>query len=346
MKMVERRRELRARGEPVPEDLAEQMTDEDFAAEDEEEEEDEDTTIIISDGEKEPAGGEEKKPGAGQGPGRRAKTQFFVFERFLHIRRPEGKLVRDDFGASWDPGFDKAGVRLTRPIPGSHADRSGFKEGDVIVAVGAHGVEKVRDVQAFFEDFKFEKEPAGERFVEFTVQRPTASGDYDERTVTVRWDPPVSARVDARWDKPDKTLHVLARHAKGLTICFTDEVYPPGEPFHLYINGVPYQDLVDPATRPDYPRAGPRADGAVMDELHRMRQKRAKVDGWQPEPKWALREALAQRDRGLILGGRMILDLTKMREGFEAAKRKDEGGDNKRGERVGEAYEAWKSGRG
>jgi hypothetical protein len=336
MRFVERRRELMAKGEPIPLDLRDQIG----VGEEEEEEEEEDegdTAIEISDGEpEEEAPDEERGPAAGRD---RKKLEVFVFERFVYLRRPEGKLVRADFGANWDPTFRKAGVRLRHPIPGSLADRSGFKEGDVIVAVGDQSVEKVRDVQSFFEDFRFEKEPEGERFVEFTVKRQAGEGQWDERTVTVAWDPVHASRVDARWDKREKTLHVLARHAKGFTIYFSDEHIAPGEPFHLYINGVPFQDLADPASRPDYPKVRPGSDPVVADDLHRMRKRRAKVEGWEPDLEWALRDALEQRDRTIVVGAKRSFDLEQLKPGFEASKKKAFRPGADLGRRVKEAYD-------
>ncbi|MHC4341942.1 MAG: PDZ domain-containing protein, partial [Planctomycetota bacterium] len=237
MKMVERRRKLRAEGKPVPLDLADQISEEEDEAEEEEEDDGESVIEMPEDSD-----GEEGEEGAG-GALADEETVWFVFERFLYLRRPEGKLVRADFGASRDPAHKKEGVKLRHIVAGGQAQRSGFKDGDVIVAVGADAVEKVRDLQRFFEEFKFEKAPEGERFVEITIQRPTADGAHQEKTITVRWEPPTSSRLDARWDKKEKSLNVLARKCKGFTVYFTDELIKPGEKFHLFVNNVPWKDL-------------------------------------------------------------------------------------------------------
>ena len=87
------RRQVRSPG-PQGAD-AEEVEDE----EEEEEEDDEGSSIEISgcgdDDDDEKAKDVVKKA-------KREKTVFFTFERFLHLRRPEGRLVRSDFGVSYD----------------------------------------------------------------------------------------------------------------------------------------------------------------------------------------------------------------------------------------------------
>ena len=105
------------------------------------------------------------------------------------------------------------------------------------------------DLRKAFEGFKFEKEPEGEGVIAISLKRPSGQ----EEDITVRWVPVRPYRVDAAWKKNVKRLNILVRHAAKCRIYLTDEFVKPGEDYHVFINGVPYQDLIDPATRPDYP---------------------------------------------------------------------------------------------
>lgn len=326
MKMAVRRRELRAEGKPVPDDLLDRMEEEEDGEEDEDDDDDDGCTEIDMGGDDE-------------GKDESEKTFFVPLVRYLQLRRPEvGKLVRADFGATIDRGYKKHGVKLAHLYAGGHAARSGFKKGDIIVAVGSDTVARPRDINDFFRDFKFEKEEKGKRFAEFTVKR----GD-NEQTVHVSWEPIVSSRVDVKWKKEEKILEVSCRHANRFTIYFTDEHIKPGEEFHLYINGVPYKDLVDPASRPDYAVIDVGTDPFVKEELRAMLQKRAKVKGWQPDIKWAVENALAQRDRSLIVGAKRTFDLTEMSRGFLSWKERVKKIKADRAVKIQKAYEEHKS---
>jgi hypothetical protein len=331
--------ELRAAGKPIPDDIEAELEDEKAAEEEEEEEDDE---IIISDGD-----GDKKqdddKPGR---KGKRQKRHVLIVERWVKLRKPAGPLFRTDFGAGWDRKFDKEGVKIAFVFPGSLADRVGLKQGDVIVQVGDTEVKKVHDIPAYLKEiaFQYEKEPEGKRGIDLTVKRKAGGkdGQWSEHTIHVEWKPVQASRVDAKWNKKENTLTVLARHVSGFTLFFADDLIKPGKEFHLFINHVPYQDLVDPATTPDYPHIRPGSDPALGDELYRMRRKRAKIKGWEPDIKWAVEKYLETWDRRLVLGAQRSFDLTKMKAGFEKARKRHTGRRGKLGARVKAAYEKYR----
>jgi len=263
----------------------------------------------------------------------------------VKIRRQPGVLVRADFGAQWDPAYTKTeGVRIAGVYAGSLAARSGFKEGDLIVGAGGKAVKTIHDIEDALATinegdtpFKFEEEPEGENFIDFTIRRPNTDGTFQaDQGVTVRWKPVRSSRVDARWDKKENTLFVLANHVSGFTLYFTDALIEPKKEFHLFINGVPYQDLVSPETAPQYPKD--HADTAAADELYRLRRKRAKIEGWTPDPAFALEDFLVTWDRKQVYGAKRSFDLTKMKKGFEEAKERGKREDDF-APRVRKAYE-------
>ena len=125
-----------------------------------------------------------------------------------------------------------------------------------------------------------------------------------------------SARVDGFWNKREKRLNIKVRHCSAFTVYFTDELVKPGEEFHLFINDIPYHDLVDPDSAPKYPRIDAGTDPLMRDELRRMRLRRAKVKGWTPDFKFAIDEMLRLRDRELVLGATRRFDLTSMKKGL------------------------------
>jgi hypothetical protein len=334
--------ELRNAGTAIPEHLWDEIEEEGPGEEEKEKEEDDDAGIVISEE-------DAKKPADGEQDGGKVKdVKKFVriIERWVAIRRPAGVLVREDFGAQWDRSYNKTeGVRVVGVYPGSLAARSGFKEGDLIVAVGGKGVKKIHDIEDAIatmdegdKPFRFEEEPDGENFIEFTIRRPNADGTFQADTgLTVRWTPVKSSRVDARWDKRESTLNVLANNASGFTLYFNEALIEPGKEFHLFINGVPYQDLVAPETAPEYPN--PHDDAAVGDEVYRMRKRRAKIEGWTPDPAWALEDFLVSWDRRQVYGAKRAFDLTKMKAGFEKARSRVKREDDDLPARVKKAYE-------
>ncbi len=341
MKIREKIAQLRAEGKPIPANHNDLAEEEEEAPEEKPacgcDDDDGCSVIEISKPEPRDPKGKEDRGGPRGGVGKAEKTEFFVFERWVKLIRTEGKMVRADFGAGWDMGHREAGVRVVNIVAGGHAQRSGFKEGDVIIQVGADSVAKVRDLQAFFEGYKFEEEPEAERRVEFTVRRQVAGGSAREETVTVRWDPPAPFRIDAQWDKREKILNVLTREVASFTVYFATDLIAPGEEFHLYVNGVPWGDIADAATAPDYPKVGHGSDPMAGDERHRMRQRRAKVEGWQPDYAWAIDEALASRDRELPLLAKRTFDLKGKGAAFEKARTRDESEDV--GAKVKSAYD-------
>jgi hypothetical protein len=334
-------KELRDAGKPIPEDLWNEVVEEGSGEEDAPEDDGEDEAgISISD--------ESEKPAEGGGKGskrEKAKRVVRIVERWVRIRRPAGVLVREDFGADWDRTYRKTeGVRISGVYAGSLAARSGFKEGDLIVAVGGKEVKNIHDVDDALETmdeggkpFRFEEEPDGQNFFDFTIRRPNADGSFGgEIGLTVRWVPVKSSRVDGRWDKKENALYILANHVSAFTIYFNDALVEPGKEFHLFINDIPYQDLVDPDNTPDYPN--PHGDGLLADEAYRMRKKRAKVEGWTPDLAWALEDFLASWDRRQVYGGKRTFDLTKMKAGFEKSRTRVKREDDLP-ERVTKAYE-------
>jgi hypothetical protein len=338
-----RLKELRDAGEKIPEDLWNEIAEEEGPGEEgaREEEAEEGSGIVISDD-------DEAKPAEGaEGGGKAKEVKKFarIIERWVKIRRPAGVLVREDFGATWDRSYTKTeGVRVAGVFAGSLAQRSGFKEGDLIIAVGGKSVKGTHDIEDALatidegdKPFRFEEEPEGANFIGFTVRRPNADGSYQGETgLTVTWAPVKSSRVDARWDKKENTLHVLANNVSAFTLYFTDALIEPNKEFHLFVNDVPYQDLADPDTTPSYPN--PHGDAAVGDEVYRMRKRRAKVEGWTPDLAWALDDFLATWDRRQVYGAKRTFDLTKMKAGFEKARARGKREDDLP-ERVKRAYE-------
>ncbi len=337
--------ELKAAGKPVPPNLLEEMAEEGPGEEEEKPAEEDDSGISVSD-DSEIA---EDGGGGGGGPVADVKKTVRLIERWVRIRRPAGVLVRADFGAQWDRSYTKTeGVRIEGVYAGSLAARSGFKKGDLIVGVGGKEVKNIHDIEdalATINDdgtaFRFEQEPDDANFIDFTVRRQNADGSYQgqgETGLTVRWKPVRSSRVDGKWDKADKTLNVLANNVSGFTLYFTDALIEPGKEFHLFINDVTYQDLVDHASAPEYPKA--HDDPAVADEVYRLRKRRAKVEGWKPDLAWALEDFLVTWDRKQVYGAERTFDLTKMKAGFDQAKERAKRDDDL-GPRVRKAYEEY-----
>ncbi|HEX5137040.1 MAG TPA: PDZ domain-containing protein [Planctomycetota bacterium] len=334
-------KELKDAGKPVPDDLWDEVVEEGSGEEEASGDGEETGGISISDDSEKPDGAH------GGVKAKDVKKVVRIVERWVKIRRPGGVLVREDFGAQWDPSYRKTeGLRIASVYPGSLAARSGFKDGDLIVAVGGKAVRKFHDVEDALntiddgeKPFRFEEEPDGENFIEFTIRRPNSDGSFQADTgLTVRWVPVKSSRVDGRWEKKEKecTLYILANEVSGFTLYFNEDLVEPGKEFNLFINDVPYQDLVDPETAPDYPN--PHDDPAVGDEVYRMRKKRAKVEGWTPDFAWALEEFLTHWDRRQIYGAKRTFDLTKMKPGFEKARARVKREDDLP-ERVTKAYE-------
>lgn len=284
--------------------------------------EEEETESPVEDGGAESSlemgGGTDGGTGGETGGGAGAKERaWFVFERHVRLREPDAVFVRSDFGASWDRDFKEEGVRVTRVVPHGRAWRAGMRDGDVLYGIGGTAIRTIRDVTAFFSDFDFKG------FLDFDVKRQNESGEWEEKTATVHWDPPVAARVDVKWDRKERVFHVKARRATGFTIYFSEELTAPGEPFHLFVNGVPYGDLVDPASTPDYPEPA-HGDIYGQEALEKARKERAKLPGWTPDAKWAVEDALARRDRSLVHGARLVVDLLALKPGFAAAKERAE----------------------
>jgi hypothetical protein len=340
--------ELKDAGKPIPPHLWDEVAEEEEEGPGKKEEEanggEEEGGISISDD------SEKKKPADGPKGDHKAKEKKSVvriIERWVKIRRPGGVFVREDFGAQWDPAYTRTeGVRIASVYPGSLAARSGFKEGDLVVQVGNKQVKTFHDVEDYFatadegeKPFRFEAEPENENSIDFTIRRPNADGSYQaDQTVTVRWVPVKSSRVDAQWDKRENTLSILANNVSSFTIYFNDDLIEPGKEFNLFINDIPYQDLVNPETTPDYPKN--HEDPAVADELYRLRRKRAKVEGWTPDLPWALEEFLTTWDRRQIYGAKRTFDLTKMKAGFDKAKQRGKREDDFP-DRVKKAYEEY-----
>lgn len=344
MKVRAKIEELRKAGKKIPSqrDLRSiVLAEEDDAASDDEDE-DEDVEIEIGNGN----GNGAKQPGVGNGKFERAKTVIFVFERWLTLRKPGVPLVYRGFGLGQDNNHEYGGVRIGAVYPGSLADRAGFKPGDVIKQIGDTEVKNSHDIQKWLKstDFKFAKAPDGENWVDFTVQAFNNNKWGPERTVRVTWKPAHVTRVDARWDKATDTCNVMVRHCKGFTLYLTDELMPAGKDFHLYINDVPYQDLVNPAAAPKYPRMGPFMDSDAGHRVSLMRDKRARVPGWKPDYKLAIEDFLANQDRELVIGAKFEVDLSKLHEGFAAAKKNSPHGERPdKGARIKKAYEEYRS---
>lgn len=338
-------KELKDAGKPVPANLWEEVVEEGSGEEEAAKEGDDSAGISMSDDSEVP----EDEGGGGSGAGGDVKKTVLLIERWVKIRRPAGVLVRADFGARRDESYDKTeGVRIASVYAGSLAARSGFKDGDLIVAIGSKEVKGIHDIEDALATmnegdtpFRFEEEPEGENSIDFTVRRQGADGSYQgqaEAGLTARWKPVQSSRVDARWDKKDNTLYVLANQVSGFTLYFTDAVIEPGKEFHLFINDVPYQDLVSPKTAPDYPKDDDDPVGG--DERFRQRRKRAKCPGWKPDPAFAIEDFLVTWDRRQVYGAKWSVDLTQMKAGFDQAKERAKRDDDL-GPRVRKAYDEY-----
>lgn len=307
-----KRLEMEKEGKPVPEDI-DDIEDEPEAAG----EEDESGEAVI-----ETVGGRDA-PAAGGAHARR-KTTFFVFERHIRLLRPEGPLVRADFGAGWDREHREAGVKIGNVLTNGPAWRAGFRNGDVILAVGDTKVEKVRDVNAFFESFDWKG------FVEFTIRRPLPEGRSEEKTIRMKWEEPVSGRVDVRFDRGDNAFHAEVRDVASFTLYLTDAMVKPGQPFHLFVNDVPYGDLATPADAPDL-------EGIEGEPHRRKRLERARMPGWKPDPMFAIRDFLARRDRALVFGAKLTIDVKALKAGFDEVERKAKARREERGRKIAEA---------
>jgi len=340
--------QLRSEGKPIPNNLWAELADPEEENGDEAGDEDDGCGELIIGGDDEAPpeeGGAQAPKGKGKGKGKpkAEPTEIRIIERWVALRRPApDKIIRDDFGAIRDHNHDKEGVKVGFIFPGSLADRSGLKTGDVIVQVGDTQVKDIHDLEDYFREthFKFEDETEP---LELTIRRPNPDGTYQaDRTVSLRWKKVRSSRVDARWDKKENSLFVLCNNAAGFTLYFNEELVKPGEKFHLFINNVPFQDLVNPAAAPDYPEVGHDSPGELSDRVYRMRRERALVDGWQPDLKWALDAYLEQRDRRQVYGGKLTVDLTTMTAAFEKANRREGGRRGEKGEKVKAAYDKYR----
>ena len=316
----------------IPSDLSELIEEE--PAEDDADEDDEDGESVIE------IGGEEEEEVEDEASKAKSKKSWYLFRRWIPILRPEGVLIREDFGVTWDRAHTGEGVRIGRLTPGSLAHRSGFKQGDLIVQVLGSKIDGMKDLRVAFQDWKFEKEPDGERSVTFDIKRVDSSRQWTEETVKVTWDSPKPYRVDAKWNKRENRLDILARHASKFTVFITDEQIKPGTDFYVYVNGIPYHDLVDPENRPEYPEA--HRGGMAGDKRIRMMKARAKIaGGWKPDIKFAVEDFLKTRDRSLVMGAKMDFDLTKWKDGFTKARGKNRAPDKKRGEKLKEAVDSF-----
>ena len=333
LKYHERVKQLDADGQAVPDDLWERMMDEALdAQEEEEDDEDEESSIEISDG-------SEKSDDAAAAEEEKQKDPVvFIFKRWVRLVQGQPPFVRVDFGARSDHTWDKEGVRVGGIVAGTCAWKAGLRNGDIITGVEDDVVGNAQDLANFFAGFKFEQEPAGQREVKFTVRR-----NEKEMVLTASWEPPVASRVDARWDKKEKALFVQTRKASGFTVFMTDEFVDPGEEFSLFINDVPYQDLLDPESIPDYPKVGPHGGGMSGDRLYRMRKKRAKIAGWKPDFQFAVNEFLDNRDRELVLGAKLTIDLSGFKQAFKQARDRAKPKTFDFGAKLKEAYEKFLS---
>jgi hypothetical protein len=331
--------EYKAAGKKLPADLSELIDDE--GAEDEEEDEDDDgeSEIEIGDGEEE----EEEDDSGKDGTGARKRT-WFLFKRYVKIIRPETVLIRQDLGITWDRAYVKGGVRIAGVTPGSLADRSGFKAGDVIAQVLGTEIVGMKNLREAFEGWKFEKQPEGERSVTFDIRRLTAGQTWIEESVRVKWEAPNPYRVDAKWNKSENRLDILVRFASKFTVYLTDELVKPNTDYHVFVNGVPYHDIIDPANRPEYPPMHPGGHGG-SGKRRRMQMARAKIKGgWQPDFKFAIEDSLETRDRSLVMGAKLEFDLTKSKAAFVKARSHGAKPDNQRGERLKAALDSFGGG--
>ena len=156
-----------------------------------------------------------------------------------------------------------------------------------------------------------------------SIRRPVGGGKIEEKSIIVEWKQPVSARVDVKYNAQDYILNVMTRNAASFTIFFNDDMIPSGKPLRLIVNGVPYMDLVDPATAPDYP-VPIGSDPDDREERRDLRLDRSKIEGWTPDPKWAIEYYMKHRDRSQVFGGYRTWDVTLWKDAFAAAKARRE----------------------
>ncbi len=283
----------------------------------------------------EPAEDEPKEPAANTDV---LKRVAITMKKYVRVQKSTGPLVRAGFGASWNNQNRHKGVQLKGVTPGGFAARQGFKNSDLIVGVGDTSVKKVRQLAKWFEDYKFEKEPEDERWIDFTIKRQNAASEWEEKTIRVKWERPHASRVDVMVDRAELSIDVKARDVTKFTLYFNEKVIPAGKEFQLYINGVPYGDLVDPATAPNYP--DPLSyDSLGKETLRKMRKERAKVPGWTPDPKFALRDFQKRNDRMLVFGAKRTFDVEALKPGFHAAAARATKQRLDRGARLKAAYE-------
>ncbi|MCZ6788207.1 MAG: PDZ domain-containing protein, partial [Planctomycetota bacterium] len=334
-KRMKRAEKLKAEGKD-PLDFVDDVLDED-----EDEDEGEDGETVFEFGEDDGAGEEKKEDKRAEYANVLRKTMHLV-TKYVRLRPNEGALVRRDFGASWNRMSKHKGVQLANVIPGGFADRMGFKNGDVIKNIGDANIDAVKDVRKWFAEFKFEKEPEDMRWVDIAVRRQWEKGKWKEVNIRCEWGRPISGRVHAKWHKPEDQLNVSVYNVSKFTVYFTDELIEPGRDFHLFINGVPYKDLVDPASTPKYPDPL-RTDSRGKELLKKMRKERAKVTGWTPNPKWALQQWRKHRDRKLVFGAKRTWDVAPLKAGYAASKARENQRYLERGGRFDKAYEEHKA---
>ncbi|MFB3067481.1 MAG: PDZ domain-containing protein [Planctomycetota bacterium] len=270
----------------------------------------------------------DSRGGAGGGAMRKAggsrPKQFIRFTRWMRLRRPQGALVRADFGAGANREYRKKnGVKLANVVPGGFAWRQGFRNGDLIVGVGGEAVKNVRDVNRYLRKEKFQFEKEEDSALAFDIQRPAAGGKIEEKSIIVEWKQRPSARVDVQYNAQDYILDVKTLNAASFTIFFNDDMIPSGKPLRLFVNGVPYQDLVDPAGAPDYP-VPIGSDPDDRERRRELRLERSKIEGWNPDPRWAIEYYMKYRDRSQVFGGYRTWDVTIWKDAFEAAKARRE----------------------
>jgi len=154
----------------------------------------------------------------------------------------------------------------------------------------------------------------------------------------LNWERPHASRVDVKIDRAEMAVHVTARDVTKFTMYFNEKLIPSGKEFHLFINGVPYRDLTDPATTPNYPDPLPH-DSLGKETLRKMRKARAKVPGWTPDPRFALRDFKKRNDRGLVFGAKRTIYVGDLKRGFAAAAMRANKRHLDHGARIKAAYE-------
>ena len=73
--------------------------------------------------------------------------------------------------------------------------------------------------------------------------------------------------------------------------------------------------------------------------MGKMRKERAKVPGWTPDPKFALRDFQKRNDRVLVFGAKRTFDVEALKPGFAAAEVRATKRRLDRGARLKAAYE-------